>query len=399
MKSKLCWIPFIPLTLVSVVIKVLQIFSIGFSPNDNFASYACISAVLLMFVINIVFVALDKQTSPVYILSKNVPAAVFAVLAAAMIASKSALIMILGLQNNTFNFFVFAMTLFGMLTSICLVIIALAHLQGRNFLPRMGMLFLSMPVWGGLTLINEFLNNRTVSVYSVNPLSLFCYAFTMIYLFKLAMVIATIKGKNPVKSMFLYGLPLAAIGITVGVYNIFTIAVSGIDYSENVIAFAFFALALYIISLNVEISKKNHTTEEQLLKFDLDDFDMEQNVYGAYQDNTVVTPEEQTGDYDYDYSSASDEAENYVTAADDEYTDDYDYEYGYGDEKDAENLVVAPDVEGEEDDVIYVEKDKVETFEEQIVSSNEEARENNEEVAVSDVDMQKIDQLIEDINS
>lgn len=397
MKSKLCWVSFIPLALLAVVIKVMQSFSIFFSADDNIASYAVVCAVLLMFVINIVFVALDKETSPVYLLKKNVPAAVFAILAAAMIASKSALNLILALQNKQFNLFVFAVTVFGTLTAICLVIIALAHFQGRNFLPRMGALFLSMPVWGGLILINEFLNNRIASVYSVNPAKLFCYAFAMIFLFKLSMVIATVKGKNPVKSLFLYGFPLAAIGISVGVYNVFSIILRGLDYSENVIAFAFFALGLYIVFLNFEITKNALTREEQILKFDLDDFDEEQRVYGAFQDNTVVAPEEQTGDYDYDYSYVTGEAENFVTAPDEAYTEDYDYEYGYGDESDADDLVVAPDA-GEDDDAIYVEKDKVEEFEEGVVTSNEAAKA-NEEVEVSDVDMEKIDKLIEDINS
>ncbi len=398
MKSKLCWISFIPLALAAVAVKVMQIYSVGFSADDNFASYIVVGLVLAMFAVNIVFVAIDKKTSPVYILSKNIPAAVFAVISAAMIASKSALTLILALQNGSSDLFTLAMTVFGMLTSICMVIIALAHLQGRNFLPRMGALFLTMPVWGGLILINEFLNNRTMSIYSINPLRLFCYAFAMIFLFKLGMVIATVKGKNPVKSLFLYGFPLAAIGIASGVYNIFSIIYNGLDYSENVISFAFFAMGLYIVFFNLEISKKNYSSDEQLLKYDLDDFDEEQRVYGAFQDNTVVAPEEQTGDYDYDYSYGSVESENYVTAADEEYTEDYDYEYGYGDKSDAEDLVVAPEAEGD-DDAILVEKDKVENFEEGVVASNEEAREFHADAPVSDVDMEKIDKLIEDINS
>lgn len=396
MKSKLCWIPFIPLTLAAVLVKVLQMFSIGFAPDDAAASYVSVGAVLLMFVINIIFTALDKKTSPVYILNKNIPAAVFAVLAAAMITSKSALTLILALQNKDCTMFTVFLSVFGMLTAICLIIIGLAHLQGKNFLPRMGILFLSMPIWGGLVLISEFLNNRILSIYYVNPIKLFCYAFTMIFLFKLGMLISTVNGKNPVKAMFLYGLPLAALGITIGVCSIVSIIQSGLDYSENVSAFAFLSLGLYIVSLNAEITKKCYTKDEQLLKYDLDDFDEEQRVYGAYQDNTVYTPDEQTGDYDYDYSSASGEAESYVTASDDNYTEDYDYDYGNS--KETEDLVVAPDVKVE-DDAIYVEKDKVETFEEQVVESNKEVSNPQKEVEHSDEDKQKIDKMIEDINS
>ena len=142
MKSKLCWISFIPLTTAAVLIKVLQMFNICFSADDTTASYLSIGAILLMFAINIIFIAIDKKTSPAYILRKNIPAAIFAILAAAMFTSKSALNLILSIQNNTYSFFTLMVSVFGFLTAVCLVIIALSHLQGRNFLPTMGAFFL-----------------------------------------------------------------------------------------------------------------------------------------------------------------------------------------------------------------------------------------------------------------
>jgi hypothetical protein len=329
-------------------------------------------------------------------MSRNIPSAVFAVLAAGMIASKSALTTILALQNGSFNLFTFGMVFFGMLTAICFVVIALAHVQGKNFLPRMGALFLAMPVWSGLMLINEFLNNRTVSVISINPIPLFCFAFLMIYTFKLSMVVATISGKNPVKAMFLYGLPFATIGFIYGFVNIVNIITSGIDYSENVIGFAFLSLALYVVFFNIEITKKAFTKDEQVVKFDLDDFDEEQRVYGAYQDNTVVAPEEQTGDYDYDYTFATEDAEEFVTEPDSSYTEEYDYIDSYGNTHEADDLVVAPDDNG--DDAILVEKDKVENFEEGVLESNKINRELQESDDYSEEQMKKIDNLISDIN-
>ena len=399
MKSKLCWIPFIPLTVAAAAFPVLQKLGVLFEPDSTIPFYFSVAAVLIMFAVNIIFVAADKKTSPVYILARNIPAAVFAVLAAGMIASKSALTAILALQNKTFDAFVFAIVAFGMLTAICFVIIALAHIQGRNFLPRMGAFFLAMPVWSGLMLINEFLNNRTVSVISINPIALFCYAIFMIYTFKLAMLIATVKGKNPVKAMFLYGFPLAAIGIVIGLVNIVGIILNGLDYSENVIAFAFMSIGLYAVFLNIEITKNALTKDEQIVKYDLDDFDEEQRVYGAFQDNTVVAPDEQTGDYDYDYTFAGDDAESFVTEKDDRYTEDYDYSYSYGgqDTSEADDLVVAP--EADDDDAIYVEEKKVETFEEGVFSAADKANHVfDEKNDYSDEQLKKIDDLIDDIN-
>lgn len=113
MKSKLCWISFIPLTIAAVLIKVLQMFNICFSADDTTASYLSIGAILLMFVINIIFIAVDKKTSPAYILRKNIPAAIFAILAAAMFTSKSALNLILSIQNNTYSIFTLMVSVFG----------------------------------------------------------------------------------------------------------------------------------------------------------------------------------------------------------------------------------------------------------------------------------------------
>ncbi|MCH5303454.1 MAG: hypothetical protein J1E41_01200 [Ruminococcus sp.] len=369
MKSKLCWISFIPFAILAVVIEVLQNNSILFSKDSNLAPYLVVGAVLVILLINIIFVAIDKKSSPVYLLSMNIPAAAFATLAAALVASKSALIMILDLQNHTYTLFTLALSVFGILTSICLVIIALAHIQGRNFFPRMGVLFLSMPVWAGLMLISEFLSNRTVSVSSVNPINLFCYAFTMIFLFKLAMLIATVDGKNPVKSMYLYGLPLAGLGLAVGVNTIFSIIYDGFDYSENIISFAFFAFALYVISFNIELSKNSYSNEEQLLEYDLDDFDNNQSIT-AIQDNFVVMSERQTDDYDYDYSS--------VAGADDDF-------------------VVAPDIK--EDDVIYIEKNKAESFEEGVVGRKSKSEKLEIEDSEEQSEMNKIDKIIEDIDN
>ena len=396
MKVKLCWIPFIPLSVAAVAVMVMQKLGIVFSPDDCIPAYIAVAAVLLMFAVSVVFTAMDKMTSPMYLMSRNIPSAVFAVLAAGMIASKSALTTILALQNGSFNLFTFGMVFFGMLTAICFVVIALAHVQGKNFLPRMGALFLAMPVWSGLMLINEFLNNRTVSVISINPIPLFCFAFLMIYTFKLSMVVATISGKNPVKAMFLYGLPFATIGFIYGFVNIVNIITSGIDYSENVIGFAFLSLALYVVFFNIEITKKAFTKDEQVVKFDLDDFDEEQRVYGAYQDNTVVAPEEQTGDYDYDYTFATEDAEEFVTETDSSYTEEYDYIDSYGNTHEADDLVVAPDDNG--DDAILVEKDKVENFEEGVLESNKINRELQESDDYSEEQMKKIDDLISDIN-
>ncbi len=393
---------FVPVALIAIAIKVFEALNVFPSVPVKMFSYTALGLVVLMFVINIIFVAADRKTSPAYLLTRNISAAVFLLISAAMITSKSALISIVDIQNDKFDGMTLALTVLGILTAICFVVISLAHIQGRNFLPRMGALFLAMPVWAGLVLVNEFLDNRKVSLADVDEFKLFTMAFAMIFLFKLSMIIATVDGRNPVKAMYLYGLPMAALGISVGAVNVCSIITSGLDYSENVFASALCALGLYAVMLIAEITKNSRTKEEQVIKFDLDDFDQEQRVYGAHQDNFVAAPEEQTGDYDYDYSSASEESENYVTQTDKNYTSDYDYDYSYGGTNDQDDLVAPPEPVEEDDDVIYVDSDVVEDFEERILSGrtqNIKSPVNAKETDYDAEQMAKIDKLIEDINS
>ena len=404
MKSKLCWVTFIPAALAVVCIKVLEAFNIFPDLPTNTLSYIGVTVVLVMFAINIIFIAADKKTSPAYLLSRDVPAALFAIIGAGAIASRTALTLIQSLQNNTFEFMTLMMTIFGVAAAICMVVIGLAHLQGRNFLPRMAALLLVLPVWAGLALINEFLNNRKVSVAGVDTFRLFALAFGMIVLFKLSMIIATVDGRNPVKALYLYGLPFAAIGMGIGAANIANIIQHGIDYSENVIGLAFFSLGLYTVFFLIELTKYARTKDEQIVQFDLDEFDEDQRIYGAFQDNYVAAPEEQTGDYDYDYSHAGVEVESFVSSKNEDYTPDYDYYYGYGDSHEDEELVVAPEEDVEEDnDAIYVDSRLVGDFEEPVLGArtfpNEEAYINNDENDIDEVDMDKINKLIDDINS
>lgn len=405
MKSKLCWVTFIPITLIVITLKALESFgALSFLPPKTL-SYSALGLVLLMFAINIVFVVKDKETSPAYLLARNIPAAIFLLISAAMITSKSALTIILDLQNKKFDIMSLAMTALGMVTAICFVVISLAHLQGRNFLPRMGVLLLAMPVWAGLVLVNEFLDNRKVSLSDVDEFKLFALAFVMIFLFKLSMIIATVDGRNPVKAMYLYGFPMAALCFAIGTVNIVGIIKNGIDYSENVYGFALCSLGIYAVVLIYEITQLSRTKSEQVIKFDLDDFDEEQRVYGAHQDNYVAAPETQTGDYDYDYSSASEESEFYVTEKDKHYTSDYDYDYsygGYGGNSDQDDLVAPPEAPAEDDDVIYVDSDVVDEFEENILGDKTQTVDspiNAKEAEYDEEQMEKINKLIEDINS
>ena len=131
MKSKLCWIPFIPVTIAVIVLKVCETLNVFPLLPTNTLSYISIGLVLLMFAVNIVFTITDKKTSPAYLLTRNLFAAVCAMLAAVCVASRSALTIILALQNSQFSL----STAVGLFQSVVGVIFLIA---ANSLAKRMG---------------------------------------------------------------------------------------------------------------------------------------------------------------------------------------------------------------------------------------------------------------------
>lgn len=387
--SKLTWITAVPVCVFTILVKVLQPLGVHFPFDDYIVSYSVIAVILAMFVVNIIFIATDKKTSPVYILNRNIPASLFALLSSVFVTAYSVLAIIQILQAGAINFVAIVTAGFGVLSAIGFVIVALAHFQGRNYMPRMGAFLLVLPCWSCLMLISEFLNNRQKSALTIDPIKLFTFLFAMIFLYMVSMVIATIDGKNPVKACFLYGLPMAVCGVGYGLSVITSVFVNGLDFSENSLGFAFFAIALYGLSVIWELTAKLKTTDEQIAVFDAGDIDENNRMYGAEGDDLLI-PEENSGDYDYDYGSATVEAEDFVTKLDYNYLEEKDKPINAP--SDEEDFIVATENDTDEnDDAIYISKDKAESFESGILERQYEE--------LSEEDSKRIDDLIAEINT
>lgn len=387
--SKLTWITALPVCVFTILVKVLQSLGVQLPFDDYIVSYGVIAVILAMFVINIIFIATDRKTSPVHILNRNIPAALFALLSSVFVTAYSVLAIIQILQAGAINFVAIVTAGFGVLSAIGFVIVALAHFQGRNYMPRMGAYLLVLPCWSCLMLISEFLNNRQKSALTIDPIKLFTFLFAMIFLYMVSMVIATIDGKNPVKACFLYGLPMAVCGIGYGVSVITGVFVNGLDFSENSLGFAFFAISLYALSVIAELTSKLKTTDEQIAVFDAGDIDENNRMYGAEGDDLLI-PEENSGDYDYDYGNATVEAEDFVTELDYNYLEEKDKPINAP--SDGEDYIVATEGDTDEnDDAIYISKDKAESFESGILERQYEE--------MSEEQSKRIDDLIAEINT
>ena len=124
------------------------------------------------------------------------------------------------------------------------------------------MLFIFPAIWGCTEIVYEFLEATKVSISATDMTPLFCYIFFTLYYFSHAMVVSRIKGRNPVKSCFIYGLPAVALALSYSVYRLFSGLQEGGGYVSVLNACMFFVLALYAVSFIAEMGFNSVTKDE-----------------------------------------------------------------------------------------------------------------------------------------
>ena len=166
--------------------------------------------------------------------------------------------------------------------------------------------FVFPALWGCSELVSEFLAATKVSISASDMTPLFCYIFITLYLFSSSMVVSRVKGRNPVKACFIYGMPAAAVSLSYGVGAVLTSSVENTGISALVNGVMFIVLGIYIVSFSVEMFAGCLTKAEvEIIESLPEDDDTYENSYissGGYDDLVV-----------------SDKKEDDVSASDDSY--------------------------------------------------------------------------------
>ncbi len=364
MKTKLTWLLYVPATIFAVAVKVLQCINFQFPIDDYLVSYVAIAPAILVFLVNFIIVVIDRKISPVYLMKSNVPATIFSLLIATFIASKSILDLINILVNSYNNdYLLLLISVIGIVAAFSLVLIALAHSQGHNYKPKISACLLTLPLWACLMLIYNFMESRTHSIFEIDPSVIFIYIFAMMYFLNLSMLIATVDGKKPTKNCFLYGMPLSILCLCYGVDTAFSIYNNSLDYSENVIGFAFVSLAVYITIFNIELTKNAKSVDQQEVLFDIEDEEkFEATFMGNSADDFLIADSEDADVIDNmagDYSDYITE----VTPKTNDYADKLDANYD-------DEVLLAEENKYATDEAIYVSKYFAEEFESNIISDD-----------------------------
>lgn len=329
MKTKYSVIPFIPAVIAAIGLKIMSMFAVDgngllFGMNKSGINYFIIEIILGLFAVCVLINLFDRKTAPVYPVKKNFVSGAFAVISGIAIVGSSFLA-INATPGNTDNYLLSIIAaLFSIPAAIAMIMIGKVHFSGKSIVSNASMFFVFPALWGCSELVTEFLAATKVSISASDMTPLFCYIFITLYLFSSSMVVSRVKGRNPVKACFIYGMPAAAVSLSYGVGAVLTSSVENTGISALVNGVMFILLGIYIVSFSVEMFAGCLTKAEVEI---IDSLPEDEDTY----ENSYIS----SGDYDE--LVVSDKKEDDVPASDDNYATVAqglsDFVMGYDEEK------------------------------------------------------------------
>lgn len=270
MKIKYSLIPFIPAALAMLFFKLMGLF--GVDGNGEFMgmngmriTYTVIGIAVGLFVLCVLMNLFDRKTAPVYPVKRNIPTGILSMLSGVGIlaGSLSAAAVAWADRANTENLLMILIcAMLSLPAGIAMMVISRVHLSGRSTISSISVLFVFPSIWGCAELVNEFLLATKASIAARDLTQFFCYIFISLFLFSNSMVVSRIKGRNPVKGLFIYGLPMVALCLTFGAYELARQSVEGFDTAAIYNAIMLIVLALYAFSFIIEVFNNTYTKDE-----------------------------------------------------------------------------------------------------------------------------------------
>lgn len=267
MKVKLSVIPFIPAVIATVLFKMMSLYGLDgnglfLGMNKMEINYSVIGITLGLFLVCILINIFDRKTAPVYPVKKNPFAGVLAILSGLAITASSVTTILNTAADAEYYLMMLVCAAFSIPAGIALIVMSKVHFSGKSVVSGISMIFIFPALWGCAELVSEFLAATKVSISATDLTSLFCYIFITLYLFSHSMIVSRIKGRNPVKACFIYGLPAVAVLLAQGVYVIATANIEGSLSTQIFAGGEFIILALYALSFILEMTFNSYTKDE-----------------------------------------------------------------------------------------------------------------------------------------
>lgn len=293
MKVKYSLIPFIPIALAMAGLKIMSLFGLDsdglfLGMNKVNITYAVIGLALALFVICVIFNILDRKTAPVYAVKKNPVAGILSVLSRIAVAGYSFFSLMNTQSDSEYYMMSVICALIAVPAGIAFILMSKVHFVGNASASGISVLFVFPSLWGCAELVYEFLNATRASISSSDMTALFCYIFLTLYFFSHSMIVSRVKGRNPVKACFIYGLPSAALSLTYGIYVLLTAFIENSGITQIIFSAELVILALYTISFITEMFFNTLTKDEvEIIDGMPDEDDTYENSYvksGGYDE-------------------------------------------------------------------------------------------------------------------
>ena len=335
MRSKLSWIPFIPLTLIATFCMLAQgLFEEGtvLGLSNLYLSYAFIGAVVLIFLFALLFCLTDKRISPYYLPRRNYISGIAGILLALLLAADGADMIIRLTSSGVPDILKIIEAILLLASSVVFVVLGLSHsFKGADGKP-MSLLSIVPALMCAVRMVTCFVEFTTISLRTADVPRLACYIFATLFFFNYSVTLSLTKAKNAVKSCFIFGFPAAAALIGYSAYHL-GFEMDMLDPVANIRPAEMALMAIYILAFLVELTlfipDKDHVRiiedeEEPEEVYTNDDEDHEGFIVSSNEDE----PKEEI-------------ASSYLTTAD---TSDYLYHTVPVDEE-ARQAAPAPDME------------------------------------------------------
>ena len=342
MKVKYSVIPFILAVIATIGLKLMSVFGLDGSGmflgmNKMGITYAVIGVTLALFLVCVIINIFDRKTAPVYPLKKNYLAGVFAVFAGVSVAASAITTLLNTTNDSEYYLMTVVCAAFSIPAAIALIFMSKVHFTGKSTISGVSMLFIFPALWGCAELVSEFLVATKVSISASDMTPLFCYIFITLYYFSHSMIVSRIKGRNPVKACFIYGLPAVAISLSYGLYVICTAMIEGTLATQVLFGAELIIFSIYALSFIVEMAFNSYTKDEiEIIDGMPDDEDTYENSYvksGGY-DELVFSERKDTDDIQGTVTKVDNAAKDEISS----FAELDDFVIGYGTEEDSEPI-------------------------------------------------------------
>lgn len=261
MKIKFSWIPFIPVAVLSIILRLYQKLFVDSGIDTGFLSSDMIWLVYaglvgFLFVALLFLSVIDRRTSASYKIKSNFFAGLFAVIGSGIIifdaGMKAAQLLSDGIQKLSQPVDV----LFALLGGIAILIMGVSSFSGKNLAKKMGVFSVAVPIWCCIKLVFTFIEYTKQSVNAFDMTNLFFMAFMTMTLFNLSMAYQRVECKNAVKGTIVYGMPAFIVTVVYAIANLIDQlqATGTYNLMSSLDILIFVALAFYVFFMMIEFT-------------------------------------------------------------------------------------------------------------------------------------------------